>query len=182
MYPKDRNAEAELCFREAQQYSVEFAFPDHDLEKERQLIRKGLTLDLQASPFFVVHTTSLVPDTVIHLILPKSDVITNAFCLDGASFYSSVWTVLLDLLIARGASHLIYSMNNVSYFADVGLALYTAYVDDLQQRGGTLIISNVNRKILNMLELLKYPDFINITPSILDAIWFIEERLHSNRF
>lgn len=82
---------------------------------------------------------------------------------------SELETVLQDL-IARENLRIIVNFNQLDYIASAGLGVFMAYIEDVRTEGGDIKLTNMNKKVFNVFDLLGFPALYDILDDESEAI------------
>ncbi|SRR6056297_650273 len=82
---------------------------------------------------------------------------------------SELETVFQDL-IARDNLKIVVNFNQLDYIASAGLGVFMAYIEDVRTEGGDIKLTNMNKKVYNVFDLLGFPALYDILEDESDAI------------
>lgn len=93
---------------------------------------------------------------------------------DCSQFGDGINCILLESLfeeiLNRGVLNVIFSFENIEYFADTSLALLLRSVNEFRGKGGSLIISDLNPTIKQIFELVELDKIVKIEKGIKEAL------------
>ena len=76
----------------------------------------------------------------------------------------------LKKLIDRDDHKIIVNFNDLDYIASAGLGVFMAYIEDVRELGGDIKLTNMNKKVYNVFDLLGFPTLYDILDDEQDAI------------
>lgn len=82
---------------------------------------------------------------------------------------SELETALQDL-IARDHLQIVVNFNQLDYIASAGLGVFMAYIEDVRNEGGDIKLTNMNKKVYNVFDLLGFPALYDIMGDESEAI------------
>ncbi len=82
---------------------------------------------------------------------------------------SELESVLQDL-IARENLRIIVNFDQLDYIASAGLGVFMAYIEDVRTEGGDIKLTNMNKKVYNVFDLLGFPALYDILDDETEAI------------
>ena len=82
---------------------------------------------------------------------------------------SELETELQDL-IARERLKIVVNFSRLDYIASAGLGVFMAYIEDVRNEGGDIKLTNMNKKVFNVFDLLGFPALYDILDDELEAI------------
>ncbi|MFO7846135.1 MAG: STAS domain-containing protein [Balneolaceae bacterium] len=82
---------------------------------------------------------------------------------------SELETELQDL-IARERLKIVVNFNRLEYIASAGLGVFMAYIEDVRNEGGDIKLTNMNKKVYNVFDLLGFPALYDILDDESEAI------------
>lgn len=82
---------------------------------------------------------------------------------------SELESVLQDL-IARDRLKIVVNFNRLNYIASAGLGVFMAYIEDVRHEGGDIKLTNMNKKVFNVFDLLGFPALYDILEDETEAV------------
>jgi anti-sigma B factor antagonist len=82
---------------------------------------------------------------------------------------SELESVFQDL-IARENLRIVVNFDQLDYIASAGLGVFMAYIEDVRTEGGDIKLTNMNKKVYNVFDLLGFPALYDILDDESDAI------------
>jgi anti-sigma B factor antagonist len=76
----------------------------------------------------------------------------------------------LKKLIDQEKHQIIVNCQELDYIASAGLGVFMAYIEDVRSLGGDIKLSNMNKKVYNVFDLLGFPTLYDIVQQESDAI------------
>jgi anti-sigma B factor antagonist len=76
----------------------------------------------------------------------------------------------LRSLIDKNKHNIIVNCNNLEYIASAGLGVFMAYIEDVRGLGGDIKLTNMNKKVYNVFDLLGFPTLYDILDDEREAI------------
>lgn len=76
----------------------------------------------------------------------------------------------LKELITNKNIKIIVNCNNLEYIASAGLGVFMAYIEDVRSLGGDIKLSNMNKRVYNVFDLLGFPTLYDILDEESEAI------------
>ncbi len=76
----------------------------------------------------------------------------------------------LKSLIHKDHPNIIVNCRELDYIASAGLGVFMAYIEDVRGNGGDIKLTNMNKKVYNVFDLLGFPTLYDILDDEDDAI------------
>lgn len=76
----------------------------------------------------------------------------------------------LKMLIKTNKSNIIVNCQELEYIASAGLGVFMAYIEDVRSSGGDIKLTNMNKKVYNVFDLLGFPTLYDILDDEKDAV------------
>ena len=76
----------------------------------------------------------------------------------------------LKRLIDQNDHKIIVNFDDLDYIASAGLGVFMAYIEDVRELGGDIKLTNMNKKVYNVFDLLGFPTLYDILDDEQDAI------------
>lgn len=76
----------------------------------------------------------------------------------------------LKVLIHKNKPSIIVNCKDLDYIASAGLGVFMAYIEDVRNTGGDIKLTNMNKKVYNVFDLLGFPTLYDILADEDDAI------------
>lgn len=76
----------------------------------------------------------------------------------------------LKVLLDRRKSNIIVNCRELDYIASAGLGVFMAYIEDVRAAGGDIKLTNMNKKVYNVFDLLGFPTLYDILEDEADAV------------
>jgi len=76
----------------------------------------------------------------------------------------------LKKLIDQDKHYIIVNFNDLDYIASAGLGVFMAYIEDVRELGGDIKLTNMNKKVYNVFDLLGFPTLYDILEDEQDAV------------
>jgi len=77
--------------------------------------------------------------------------------------------------IDSGFIHLIFHCGGLNYVSSTGIGSFTAFLKGVKQRGGDLVLLEIQPKVYEGFQLLGFSQFFNIKDNLEDAIGFFTQ-------
>lgn len=77
---------------------------------------------------------------------------------------------MLKKLINQDQHKIIVNCRELDYIASAGLGVFMAYIEDVREEGGDIKLTNMNKKVYNVFDLLGFPTLYDILDDEGDAI------------
>ena len=117
-------------------------------------------------------------DESLKIILEKTDSIQNGLFiyLNGYidTYNSNFFQKKITKVIEAGFVNLIFSCSTLNYVSSTGIGSFTAFLKLLKQRGGDLVLLNIQPKVYEVFQLLGFSQFFNIKDVSEEAISFFK--------
>jgi anti-sigma B factor antagonist len=75
----------------------------------------------------------------------------------------------LKKLIDQNHYQIIVNFSDLDYIASAGLGVFMAYIEDVREGGGDIKLTNMNKKVYNVFDLLGFPALYDILDDEQDA-------------
>jgi anti-sigma B factor antagonist len=72
--------------------------------------------------------------------------------------------------LARHHYQIIVNFGDLDYIASAGLGVFMAYIEDVREKGGDIKLTNMNKNVYNVFDLLGFPALYDILDSEQDAV------------
>jgi len=76
----------------------------------------------------------------------------------------------LKQLISERKFNIIVNFDDLDYIASAGLGVFMAYIEDVRSLGGDIKLTNMNKRVYNVFDLLGFPTLYDILDREEDAI------------
>jgi|SRR5680860_1087691 len=76
----------------------------------------------------------------------------------------------LKKLINQDDHQIIVNCSELAYIASAGLGVFMAYIEDVREQGGDIKLTNMNKKVYNVFDLLGFPTLYDILEDEQDAV------------
>jgi anti-sigma B factor antagonist len=76
----------------------------------------------------------------------------------------------LKTILDKERYNIIVSCNALEYIASAGLGVFMAYIEDVRALGGDIKLTNMNKRVFNVFDLLGFPTLYDILDDVNDAI------------
>lgn len=76
----------------------------------------------------------------------------------------------LKRLINQNDHQIIVNCSELDYIASAGLGVFMAYIEDVREQGGDIKLTNMNKKVYNVFDLLGFPTLYDILEDEKDAV------------
>ena len=76
----------------------------------------------------------------------------------------------LKNLIEQNNHQIIVNFDDLDYIASAGLGVFMAYIEDVRELGGDIKLTNMNKKVYNVFDLLGFPTLYDILEDEQDAV------------
>ena len=76
----------------------------------------------------------------------------------------------LKTLIHQDNHHIIVNFSDLDYIASAGLGVFMAYIEDVRELGGDIKLTNMNKKVYNVFDLLGFPTLYDILDDEKEAV------------
>lgn len=76
----------------------------------------------------------------------------------------------LKSLIEKNNHQIIVNFDDLDYIASAGLGVFMAYIEDVRELGGDIKLTNMNKKVYNVFDLLGFPTLYDILEDEQDAV------------
>jgi len=76
----------------------------------------------------------------------------------------------LKNLIDKDKHQIIVNCEDLDYIASAGLGVFMAYIEDVRSLGGDIKLTNMNKKVYNVFDLLGFPTLYDILQHESEAI------------
>ena len=76
----------------------------------------------------------------------------------------------LKKLIDQENYQIIVNFSSLDYIASAGLGVFMAYIEDVRELGGDIKLTNMNKKVYNVFDLLGFPTLYDILDHEKEAI------------
>jgi len=107
-------------------------------------------------------------DKVDHL--PKCIVLSISGYID--TYNSNFFLERVQKVIDNGFTKLIFLCSGLNYISSTGIGSFTTFLKTVKPQGGDIMLVDIQPKVFEVLQLLGFSQFFNITDSVDDAIQF----------
>lgn len=76
----------------------------------------------------------------------------------------------LKSLIDKNKHNIIVNCSDLEYIASAGLGVFMAYIEDVRGLGGDIKLTNMNKKVYNVFDLLGFPTLYDILDDEKEAL------------
>lgn len=76
----------------------------------------------------------------------------------------------LKEILDKDRNKIIVSCKALDYIASAGLGVFMAYIEDVRTLGGDIKLTNMNKRVYNVFDLLGFPTLYDILDDVNDAI------------
>lgn len=76
----------------------------------------------------------------------------------------------LKELISKNKYNIIVNFDELDYIASAGLGVFMAYIEDVRSLGGDIKLTNMNKRVYNVFDLLGFPTLYDILEEEEEAI------------
>ncbi len=77
--------------------------------------------------------------------------------------------------IEAGYARLIFHCGGLNYVSSTGIGSFTAFLKSVKQRGGDLVLLEIQPKVYEVFQLLGFSQFFNIKDNLEDAVQFFNQ-------
>jgi len=112
--------------------------------------------------------------------LPRCIVLSISGYID--TYNSNFFLERVQKVIDNGFTKLIFLCSGLNYVSSTGIGSFTTFLKTVKPQGGDIILVDIQPKVFEVLQLLGFSQFFNITDSVDDAIQFfsIDHRTDEN--
>jgi anti-sigma B factor antagonist len=83
----------------------------------------------------------------------------------------------INNLIESGARHIIFNCNGLNYISSTGIGAFTSFLKILKQRKGDMVLYGLQKKVLEVFQLLGFTKFFKISETLDDGLSMLEGKV-----
>lgn len=80
----------------------------------------------------------------------------------------------INNIIESGVTHIIFNCNGLNYISSTGIGAFTSFLKLLKQRKGDMVLYGLQRKVLEVFQLLGFTKFFKISETLDDGLAMLE--------
>jgi anti-anti-sigma factor len=80
----------------------------------------------------------------------------------------------VNQLIEAGVARIIFNCNGLNYISSTGIGAFTAFLKNLKQRNGDMVLFGLQHKVMDVFQLLGFTKFFNIADDLDNALGMLE--------